>query len=340
MNFPFTYKAIELPAYNLNTLRAILSLRVVEKTIENLGQNSLLIKMKAAPCNPSDIAFMQGTYNIVKAVPAVPGFEGTGVVVAVGKEIDSQLWIGKSVACFSQASGDGTWAEYIETTPAHTLLLDEKLSTEQGACFFINPFTAWGLFESALRSKTTAIIVNAAGSRVADYLLVLAQRHKIKTIGIVRKPQTALTLKQKGWDEVIVSSAEGFQEELQRIVTALNVKIAFDAVGGEATGLLSNCMPAAAEIIVYGGLSGKTIGEINPLQLIFNNLTIKGFNLNDWFRNVDLMKLKEIQKELTSMIYTSQVQCPVTMHVGMHDLLQGLKHYLGSMSEGKMLIKF
>jgi NADPH:quinone reductase-like Zn-dependent oxidoreductase len=56
-------KAIILPAYNSNIIRAMLSLRIEEKDIPKPGSNQVLIKIEAAPCNPSDIAFIRGMYN-------------------------------------------------------------------------------------------------------------------------------------------------------------------------------------------------------------------------------------------------------------------------------------
>jgi len=44
----------------------------------------VLIKMESAPINPSDLAFLKGHYSSNKPFPCVPGFEGSGVVVASG----------------------------------------------------------------------------------------------------------------------------------------------------------------------------------------------------------------------------------------------------------------
>ena len=48
----------------------------------------VLIKVMAAPINPSDLAFMKGFYdefNLFKVpYPNVPGWEGSGIVVATG----------------------------------------------------------------------------------------------------------------------------------------------------------------------------------------------------------------------------------------------------------------
>jgi NADPH2:quinone reductase len=45
------------------------------------AHGELLVKIMAAPINPSDLAFIGGGYQSVKALPTTPGFEGAGVVV-------------------------------------------------------------------------------------------------------------------------------------------------------------------------------------------------------------------------------------------------------------------
>lgn len=67
-------RAIILPAYNPNVFRALLSLKVETVPSPNPGKDEVLVDLYAATCNPSDIAFICGTYNIVKPLPAIPGF--------------------------------------------------------------------------------------------------------------------------------------------------------------------------------------------------------------------------------------------------------------------------
>ena len=338
--FPINYRAIELPAYNANTVRAMIGLRVVEKQITHIADNHLLVKMQAAPCNPSDIAFIQGGYNIHKSLPCVLGFEGTGIIVAVGGGLSSDYWLGRRISCFAQDDSDGTWAEYLIARPEQLIPVDEALSIDQAACFFINPFTAFGLFEIAQKRNCQAIVINAAGSRVSDFLFALAKKQQMKTIGIVRRQQTLETLIQKGFDKVLLSTEEAFEDNLKTVLHTYETCVVFDAIAGEQTGLIANSLPANAEIVVYGGLSGKAVSGINPMQLIFKNLTLTGYNLNDWMNNTDNLSFNDVRNTLSTMITSGEVQLPVNSTIGMDEIVKGIRNYLGAMSDGKMLIHF
>jgi len=132
-------KSIVLPAYNKNVLRAMLSLQTQEKSIPSLKADEVLIKTHAAPVNPSDVAFIQGAYNIIKTLPAVPGFEGSGIIVDAGK--NAKKLTGNKACAFVQSDTDGSWAEYFVANKNDLIILKEEMDLDQASCFTVNPFT-------------------------------------------------------------------------------------------------------------------------------------------------------------------------------------------------------
>src|SRR5437870_11479432 len=48
-----------------------------------------VVEMRAAPINPADINAIEGKYPGRREVPAIPGFEGVGVVVEVGADVST-----------------------------------------------------------------------------------------------------------------------------------------------------------------------------------------------------------------------------------------------------------
>lgn len=335
-----TYKAAVLPQANQNIVRALLSLKIEEKPLRQLKPDELLIKMEAAPFNPSDIAFMQNSYQVKKQMPCVPGFEGAGIVVEVGSDLDSKRWINKRVSCFSQQDKDGTWAEYFYAKPNEILPVSDNLSAQQAATFFVNPFTAWGLFEIALQRESEAIIVNAAGSRVADFLIALAKLHDVEVIAIVRKQKTANDLINSGLKNVLVESDPGFESRLTELAKKYKANTAFDAVGGALAGQIFNMMPPDSEVVLYGGLSGKAVSGLNPLDLIFENKMFTGFNLNDWMAENDAVSFEVARETLEKMISEERVITKIQEEILLEDLSKGLRNYISAMSEGKVLVKF
>src|SRR2546426_309890 len=105
-------RAILLCAYHENPVEAIAGLKLVERPMPTPARGQVLVKIEAAPCNPSDLLLLQGKYGALKTLPTVPGWEGAGTVVASGGGWLAGWLQGKRVACGLQGDRDGTWAEY------------------------------------------------------------------------------------------------------------------------------------------------------------------------------------------------------------------------------------
>lgn len=330
-------RAIILPAYNRNMIRALLGLSVGEVELPTLKENDVLVKVLGAPCNPSDLAFLQGNYNIVKPLPTVPGFEGSGLVVEAGSSKTEPL-VGKKISFFIQDNRPGSWAEYAVVDRNSLIVLNENMAWQQAACFSVNPVTALALVEIAEKSKTRALVQNAAGGQVARFVRKMAAEKGIAVIDIVRKEDRATTLEAEGALHVVVETHPDFKEQLTTLCQHLDAHIALDAVAGQQGGQLFNALPENSQMVVYGGLSGKRLSDINTIDLIFKNKHITGYNLPQWknrlkqedFDNAVL----RLQQKFIDGTYATKIQGEIPFN----NVVQGLRNYITHMSLGKILL--
>lgn len=330
-------KKVVLPAYNRNIIRAIQSLHVDECDMLLPGKDEVLIKVHAAPCNPSDIAFLMGGYNIVKEVPAVPGFEGSGVVVEAGEGAEDL--IDRKVSFFIQEEDCGSWSEFVVSSRKKLVVLDEAMDMDQAACFAINPFTARGLLDIALLRDNKAVIQNAAGGQVAAFVRQMARDMGIQVIDIVRKERTAERLKSEGARYVLLEGDPDFDDKLKKLAHKLDARLAFDAVGGPLAGRIFNAMPPDAELVAYGGLSTKPVSGVDSMDLIFHNKIISGFNLPEWREQMDDDFFEQVSKEMQHLFISGKYQTKIQGSIVFEEIGDGLIHYLRNLSKGKMLVK-
>ena len=332
-------KAVVLPDYNANVIRAMRSLQVKEMDIPGPVSNQVLIKVASAPCNPSDIAFMRGGYNIKKPVPVVMGFECTGTVVETGNDPEAVKLLGKRVSCYSQGMENGTWAEYFMTGYRNCLTVRDELDDDQAAALCINPFTAFALFNMALLKKANAIIQNGSSGQIGIFIRTLAKSRRIPVINLVRKEEHILALKEAGEKFVLNMNEPEFENNLKAVALGHNATIAFDAVAGDTSGLILSAMPPGSELVIYGGLSGKAIGQINPLEIIFKAKTVRGFNLGDWKIEIGDKKFElvsdQLQELMIKRVLVTRIQCSYSL-----DQVQpALDQYIRNMSSGKILFQ-
>jgi NADPH:quinone reductase-like Zn-dependent oxidoreductase len=315
------------------------SLQVAELEIPRPVSDQVLIKVASSPCNPSDIAFMRGGYNIKKPVPVVMGFECTGTVVETGNKPEAVKMLGKRVSCFSQGIENGTWAEYFMTSYRNCLNVRDELDDDQAAALCINPFTAFALFNMALTKNVSAIIQNGSSGQIGIFIRTLAKRKRIPIINLVRKEEHIKALKDAGEKFVLNMNDDDFESKLAALALEYNATIAFDAVGGDTSGLILNAMPPGSELVLYGGLSGKAVGLINPLELIFKAKTIRGFNLGDWKTEIGDNKFEEVSEQLQDLminrILATRIQCTYSLK----QVQPALEQYIRNMSSGKILFQ-
>src|SRR6185436_17643244 len=130
---PEKMRAVVLSEYREDVGKAIAGLTVQERPVPKPGRGQVLVKIEAAPCNPSDLLLLQGKYGSLKTLPTVPGWEGGGTVVESGGGWLAGWLRGKRVACGLQGNRDGSWAEYALANATECIPLKRNLKMEQAA---------------------------------------------------------------------------------------------------------------------------------------------------------------------------------------------------------------
>src|SRR3972149_3926246 len=182
---PATMRAVQLRAYDGKPDSVV----VAELPMPHPGPGRVLVRVAASPINPSDLMFIRGLYGFKKALPVVPGFEGSGTVVVAGGGLIARLLAGRRVACAAASPElrDGTWAEYMVTAARLAVPLRRDTDLEQAAMMLVNPLSAWALVDIARRAGHRAVVQTAAASALGRMVVRLAGRFGLAVINIVRR---------------------------------------------------------------------------------------------------------------------------------------------------------
>ncbi|XDD50434.1 zinc-binding dehydrogenase [Leptospira sp. WS92.C1] len=333
MNLPKTYKALELREYSENKNRAV----IVEKQIKPLKKGEVLIKMHSASINPSDLMFLRGLYGIKKKLPVVPGFEGSGQVVASGGGFYGSYLKGKNVACTAPGRGDGVYAEYMITEAISCLPIGNDLSLEQGACLYVNPITAIAMVDLAEKAGAKAIVQTAAASALGKMVVGIAARKGMKVINVVRKPEQEEALKAIGAEHILNSEASNFERQLRVLSNELKATVCLDAVAGELTTRVLLSMPYGSRCIVYGALSEKEI-PLHAGMMIFQDKKLQGFWLSTWVPQQSAYKIWKLSRELRSLAQ-KELKTDIAAKFPLEKAVEAIENYGANMTRGKVLIQ-
>lgn len=333
MGIPSEMKALALASYGPPPFPLGVTTREVPKPV----QGEVLIRVAATPVNPSDLAFLEGEYAFRKPLPAVPGLEGCGRVVAVGPGLLARRLAGKRVACSPGARSDGTWAEYAVAPAAQCFRLPDRVSDEMGAMAIVNPLAAIGLIERVQALRARSFVSTAAASALGHMLLRLGRRRGLQVINIVRRQDQAERLQGQGAAHVLSTSEADFQERLAELCGRLDARVALDAIGGEMTRWLLAAVPAGGRVIVYGGLARDVTTTVSLPDIVFGNKSVEGFYVPTWLATKSLPQLVLLERRLPHLL-DRELGTGVRARVTLHDAPQAIEDYRHAMTGGKVLI--
>jgi NADPH:quinone reductase-like Zn-dependent oxidoreductase len=326
---PLFMRAVALRSYDGHTT----SLTVLKKPVPQPGNDEVLVRVSAAPINPSDMLFVRGRYGRHRPLPATPGMECSGVVVEAGG-VAGELLTGRRVACMASA-GEGTWAEYVLAHVGRCVPLRRQVGDEQGSMCFVGPLTAWALVQSLRKGRHRAGAQTAAASALGQVVLRLAQRDGIDMVHIVRRQEQVDLLEGLGAEYVLNSSLAGFDEQCRDLFARLGVRLAFDAVSGEMTGRLLAALPRGGRVTVFGTLSDEPC-RVDPYQLIFEQKGLDGFWLDDWFpTGVDAGQTPMLQ---LSWLFEQERGVAIRSRYGIEQIHEAVEDVASGLGAGKVLL--
>ncbi len=245
-------------------------LSIGQQTIPRPNDEEVIIKVEAAPINPSDLGLLlsfaadlksistSGEGNeTITSMPIHPklmggmksrldlsmtaGNEGAGIVVDAGK--NTQELIGKTVGL----AGGSMYSQYRCVPAASCLVMEDGTTSAEAASSFVNPLTALAFVETMKMEGHSALVHTAAASNLGQMLIKICKDDGIPLVNIVRKEEQVNLLKSLGAQYVCNTNDESFMDDLVAALIETGATLGFDATGGGNNGELPGQILAAME---------------------------------------------------------------------------------------------
>lgn len=241
------------------------------------GPGEVRLAVEAIGLNRAEAMFRQGNYPQKPQLPTRIGYEGVGVVEAVGPGVEG-FRMGERV-CVVPSFHQGLYGLYAEKAimPARSLLpVPPGLTPIEAAAIWMQYCTALAIIEVAHATVGDYVIIRAASSSVGLAAIQLANWAGAVPIAATRKSAKAAALKQQGAKHVIATDEQDLVAEVMRITGGKGARIVFDPVGGPDVDKLAQAMAEEGILFIYGGLSGQaTVFPHWPAAL-------KGLSVRGW----------------------------------------------------------
>lgn len=303
------------------------------------GRGEIRVRMRASPINPSDLMVVRGVYGRLPQLPATPGFEGVGVIDAVGPGLLARLRRlkpGRRVAVLN--GGGGNWQEAVVLSARNVVPVPDDLADEQVASFFVNPATALVMTRHVLAVPTGGWLVQtAAGSALGRMVIRLGRHDGFRTINLVRRRALVDELKTLGADEVLVTGEDDVPARVAQL-TGGGAGCGLDAVGGAATVEVLRALAPGGRLLVYGTLAAEPV-PLEPRLLMTGQKSIAGFWLSDWVKSQGPLRMLGLFRRIVALMRAGVLVSPIAASFPLDRFQEAIDLAERPAKDGKVLLR-
>ena len=305
-----------------------------EKSIDDLPDGDLLIKVEYSSLNYKDALSASGVFGITKKYPHTPGIDVAGIIE---KSENPNFTPGTKVIVTGFDLGvntSGGFAEYIRVPSTWVIRCPENLTTKQSMMIGTAGLTA-GLciakIEQQLSLDSLKVIVSGATGGVSSIAIKILYNLGAKVTGITGKNNEEKFLKEIGCSEIIHR-----QEFIKSTRLPLN-KGLYDAAVDVAGGNILSCIIASMK---YNGIITACGNVAGPkLETTVFPFILRGNQLVGIDSATSSIKLREQVWNNFSSIWELNDLHRICKTISLNDLPFEIKKILQGKQIGRILVK-
>jgi NADPH2:quinone reductase len=300
-----------------------------------LGENDVMIEVKAAGLNFPDVLIIQGKYQFQPEMPFIPGGECSGIVTAVGSAV-KRYKVGDDVLSMGAA---GAFCGKIAANENAVFPMPKGLSYEQAAGISITYFTSYYALKQRanIQPGETLLVLGAAGG-VGTTAIELGKMMGARVIAAASTAEKLALCKSLGADEVINYSEVSLKDAVKELTGGKGVDVVYDPVGGDYAEPAIRGMAWNGRYLVIGFASGP-IPKI-PLNLaLLKGCAIVGVFWGRFSAEEPQENLKNIE-ELWALFADGKLSPVVTDSFSIDEYEEAFNCLTERRARGKVIMNF
>ena len=237
------------------------------------GTGETVVRLHAAALNRRDLFVTYGQYPGID-LPAIPGSDGSGEVVARGEgpegpdegtEVvinpalywgDEPRHPGKEYRILG-VPDDGTFAQFVRVPAENVFPKPSHLSHEEGAAIPLAALTAYrALVTRGALEEGETVVVPGIGSGVATFVVQIAAALGARVFVTSGSDEKIEKAKEFGAEGGVNYNSEDWSKELKSMAGGVDLSV--DLIGGEAFNALVSLAKPGGRIIAVGATAGPT----------------------------------------------------------------------------------
>lgn len=295
-------------------------------------KNQVLLKVKAAGVNRSDVITRQNTATYGKGSPQslIPGLEVSGVIEETGAEVTDKK-IGDEVCALIT---DGGYAEYVAVDSSHCLPIPEGISLEDAAALPETTFTVWfNVFMHGKLQPGEKLLIHGGTSGIGTTGLQMAKAWGCKTYATVGTEEKVEFLKNLGVDHVLNYKKESFEE----VWKEEKIDVILDMVGGDYTQKNLDLLNKKGRLVYINGMKNMNV-NINLRIIMAKNLVLTGSFLKPQTADVKAEIAQQVEKNIWPLFQSGAIQPIIEKKFPLADAAEAHRLMESSEHIGKILL--
>jgi len=301
-------------------------LQIRETSKPSIEKDEVLIKVKAAGVNRSDVITRKNTKAYGKGVTEalIPGLEVSGEIAEIGENVHNKKIDDKVCALIAS----GGYAEYVAVKSSHCLPIPEGVSLINAASLPETIFTVWfNVFQLGNLQPGEKLLIHGGTSGIGTMGLQMAKAMGSKTFTTAGSDEKIEFLNKMNVGKAINYKKEAFEEVLKDE----KIDVILDMVGGDYTQKNLDILNKKGRLININGMKSNDV-NINLRTIMSKNLTMTGSFLKPQDASVKTKIAEEVEKNIWPLFSSEKIKTiiykkfPLEKAAEAHKLMESSEH--------------
>ncbi|MBJ9938535.1 NADPH:quinone oxidoreductase family protein [Burkholderia multivorans] len=303
----------------------------------HVGDDSVLIDVRAAAVNYPDLLVVRGTYQVLPERPFAPGKDAAGIVRAVGRNV-THIRPGDRVVAQMEY---GAFAERVSVDQRSCFVLPDSMPFDDAAAMGLVYQTAYfALVERGGFREGESVLVTGAGGGVGSAALQLVKSLGGRALAAVSGAEQARVATETGADAIIDLTAPNLRDSLREQVRAATgdrgVDVLLDTLGGDAFDAALRAIAWCGRAVVIGFASGR-IPEVKVNYLLVKNIAVSGLQWSD-YRDRQPEKVRAVQQAIFRLYEQGAIKPRIASRLPLARAGEALTELASGRSSGKYVV--
>lgn len=287
------------------------------------------VRVHACGVNPVDTYVRAGAYGKPPRLPYVPGFDGAGVVDAVGAEV-RRFRPGERV--YLDGTRTGSYADYTVSAEAQVHPLPERISFAAGAALGVPYTTAYrGIVQRGGARPGETLLVHGATGGVGLAGVQWGRALGLFVIGTGGTPEGRELVRREGAHEVLDHHAAGYVDEIRRITGGRGVDVVLEVLANVNLERDLELVALGGRVVVVGS-RGRI--EIDPRAAMTRDASVIGLQLF----NTPPAERAEIHAAMVAGLEAGTLRPVVAAELPLASAAEGHRRVLEPGARGKIVL--